>query len=46
LRHAESEQAGFQGAHAAQAPCGHGHLLNEQSFGWAVGLVFIEKSIA
>ena len=46
LRHAETEQTSFEGAHAAQAPCGHGHLLNEHSFGWAVGLVLIEKSIA
>ena len=46
MRHAESEQAGFQGAHAAQAPCGHGQLLDEQGFGWSGGLVLVEKSIA
>jgi len=45
LRHTETEQTGFEGAHAAQAPCGHRHLLDEQGFGGAGGLVFGEKGV-
>jgi len=46
LRHADGEQAGFEGAHAAEAPGGHGHLLDEQGFGGAGGLMFVEKGVA
>ncbi len=45
LRHTDTEQTGFEGAHAAQAPGGHGHLLDEQGFGWSGGLVFREKGV-
>ena len=45
MRHTETEQTGFEGAHAAQAPGGHGHLLDEQGFGRSGGLVFGEKSV-
>jgi hypothetical protein len=46
LRHADGEQAGFEGAEAAEAPGGHGHLLDEQGFGGAGGVVFVEESVA
>jgi hypothetical protein len=45
LRHTDTEQTGFEGAHAAQAPGGHGHLLDEQGFGGSGGLVFGEKGV-
>ena len=45
LRHAEAEQAGFKGAHAAQAPGGHGHLLDEKGFRGSGGLVFGEEGV-
>jgi len=45
LRHADVEQTGFEGAHAAQAPGADGHLLDEQSFGGSGGQVFGEKGI-
>jgi len=45
LRDTDIEQTGFEGAHAAQAPGGHGHLLDEQGLGGSGGLVFIEKGV-
>ncbi len=45
LGHADGEEAGFEGAEAAQAPRGHGHLLDEQGLGGSRGLIFVEKSI-
>jgi hypothetical protein len=45
LRYADIEQTGFEGAHAAQAPGGHGHLLDEQGFGGSGWLVFGEKGV-
>jgi hypothetical protein len=45
LRHTDAEQTGFEGAHAAQAPGGHGHLLDKQGFGGSGGLVFGEKGV-
>jgi len=45
LRDTETEQSGLERAQAAEAPGGHGHLLDEQGFGGPIGLVFGEKSI-
>lgn len=39
------EQACFERAQAAEAPGGHGHLLDEQDFSGACGLVFGEKRV-
>jgi len=46
LRYADVEQAGFEGAETAQTPGGHGHLFDEQRFGGAGGLVFVEEGVA
>lgn len=46
LRHADIEEAGFEGAEAAQSPGGHGHLLDEQGFAGADGLVFGKEGVA
>ena len=43
LRDTNAEQTGFEGAHAAQAPGGHGHLLDKKGFSGSGGLVFVEK---
>ena len=45
LRHADIEQTGFEGAHAAEAPGGHAHLFDEQGFGGSGGLVFGEEGV-
>ena len=45
LRHTEIEQTGFERAHAAETPGGHGHLFDEQGFGGPGGLVFREKGV-
>ena len=45
LRDTETEQSGFERAQAAEAPRGHGHLLDEQGFGGPGGLVFREKGV-
>jgi len=46
LRRAEGEDSGFEGAKAAEAPGGHRHLLDQQGFGGAGGLVLVEERIA
>jgi len=45
LRDTDIEQTGFEGAHATQAPGGHGHLFDEQGFGGSGGLVLGEKGV-
>ena len=40
LEHAQIEQSGFDGAKTAEAPGGHGHLLDQKILGGPGGLVF------